>query len=88
MTTEVLDLEKVHAWLEEKWEGPKTCPISGGRNWSIATEFVEFRPYSGGELVLGINVYPQVLVTCTECGYALTFSAFKMGLLSRIKGEH
>ena len=88
MTTEVFDTVKVQAWLEENWKEPKTCPILGGRSWSIANEFVEFRPYSGGEVVLGINVYLQVLVTCTECGYVITFSAFQMGLLSRTKGEH
>jgi len=83
MVTEALDTAKVVAWLNEKWDGDKKCPISGDNSWSISKDILVSLPYSRGGLTLGGNQYPLVLVTCTECGYVMTFSAMIMGLVGQ-----
>lgn len=81
------DREAARKWLNEKWEGNKLCPVSGHNDWTLANELVEVRPFSGGGFVVGGNVYPHVMLTCSECGYTLLFSAVRMGLLKKEESD-
>lgn len=58
------------------------CAVCGARNWEIHSE-LSFFPMLDPEYKTPIEgkVYPVVLVVCTSCYNALSFSAMKMGLL-------
>ena len=81
-----VNLDAARAWLSEKWTESNQCPISGHNSWSISADIVQpatspstmISPTQG--LMLGGRAYPLVMVTCTECGYAMFFNAVVMGL--------
>ncbi len=56
------------------------CSACGARSFQLVEHVVEYRPFSGGSLRLGGVVYPIVMLTCTNCGHFLTFSALKVGV--------
>jgi C4-type Zn-finger protein len=69
---------KVAAWIESHAKG--RCPVCGNANWHLAADFVEIRPHYDN-VFLGGKVYPQVLLSCSNCAYALMFNAVMIGVL-------
>jgi hypothetical protein len=89
MTTQrkTLDKAKAKAALEEVWKDA-VCPFSGHKEWAIADDFVEMRPYYGGDFVVGEgNIYPAVMVVCAGCGHMALFSAVRLGLLGKEESD-
>ncbi len=82
-----VDKANVQEWLQEKWTGLKTCPISGDNNWTIGDYLVQPMTYSAGGLTLGGPGYPMVMVICSTCGYTVFFNAVMMRLLEDSGGE-
>ena len=78
---EKLDKEKAIAWLNERWQGNKLCPICTNNSWSVSDDLVEIRPYKGGTLVVGGPLYPLMIVTCNTRGHTLLFNAIVAGLV-------
>jgi len=71
-------VQKVFAWIAEKWKGPRQCPICAQERWSVQ-ELMSRLPTVSQES--GINLargYPQILVICENCGYTLSFNAIVM----------
>ena len=81
-----VDKNAVQAWLQQKWTGEASCPVSGDNNWIIADDFVQPMKYSAGGLTIGGRGYPLVMVVCRTCGYTLFINAIIMGLLGDERG--
>lgn len=81
-----VDKKAVQKWLQQKWTGPASCPISGDNNWTVADDFVQPMKYSTGGLSIGGRGYPLVMVVCSTCGYTLFLNAIVMGLLGDKRG--
>ncbi len=79
--TEPQDLDqRAMEWLNERWQGQKTCPVCRNNKWQLGG-LVELRPYTGGSLVIGGGVFPVLQVICENCGNTLLFNALVAGLL-------
>ncbi len=73
-------LEAFNNWLQKNRFTLPNCPISKKANWSLAEHTVEFRPYTGGGLVVGGSVYPALMLICNDCGYTMFINAAIAGL--------
>ena len=62
----------------------KPCPMCGVRAWQVA-EIVTLFPFAGGDLIVGGNSVPVLLVACTSCTYLAPFSAVRLGLVGARK---
>lgn len=87
-----VDGTKVIQWLEKHWQSPtrtgRACLVCGQTKWTIARDFTWMATVgSGGNLQLGGDYYPFVLVICTTCGNTLAFNAKIIGLLPSTKRE-
>lgn len=69
-------------FLNEKWHGT-TCPLCGGREWTVSEEIFELREFNDGNMVIGGNskILPVIPVTCKNCGNTVFISAISTGLL-------
>lgn len=57
------------------------CPSCKQQNFAIADHLVSANVFTpDGGLMLGGATYPQFLVTCTNCGHVLHYSAVMAGL--------
>jgi hypothetical protein len=82
------DLAAVVAWFEKHWKGEKSCPVCGTSQWAVAKDFVHAPIWTPqGGTFLGVGAYPLVMITCTVCAYAITFSAVRMGLIPKVRGN-
>ena len=76
------DLEKIHAWLDQKFKNPN-CPFCSENNWEIER--------SSGYLVSGSfgtgRAYPYVLIVCNNCGYTHFLNSISMKLRIGIPGR-
>ena len=79
--------ERIAAFLNEKWQGRKNCPICQNNKWEISDKPAELREYSQGGLVVGGPVYPLVVLTCRVCGHTLLFNAIVMDVVEKEKSE-
>jgi len=82
-----VDKSKVQAWLQEKWTGLKTCPVSGDNNWIIADDLLQPMIHASGGLRVGGRGYPLVMLICRTCGYTMFLNAVLMGLLDSSSGD-
>ena len=73
------DRENVRRWLGSYWAGSWVCPVSRHTDWQLADHLVRLPAWSpagpGSES-------PSVLLTCTACGYRMTFDAVLMGIVA------
>lgn len=72
--------EKIDAWLRTRWPHNYKCPICQSENWTLAEHFVELRTFSGGALMVGGPVYPNVLIISVPCGYSVLMNAGGTGI--------
>jgi len=77
------DRQKVVAWLNEQWGGPKVCPVCGHNDWAILERVWEAREYRKGGLVVGGEILPLISIMCNVCGYTMMFNAIAVGLVER-----
>jgi len=70
------------AWLATHWTKNADCPICGSNSYSVSDKLVYPVTYVGRAVLTEGNVYPQLLVTCTICGYVHHFNAVVMSILS------
>jgi|GEM_PF-800813 len=75
--------EKVAAFLNQKWQGAKTCPICDSNDWEISDKPAELREFSRGGLSVGGPVYPLVVLTCRVCAHTLLFNGIVLGVVSK-----
>ena len=75
-------LETILAKIQEKWKGPRSCPICTTDNWTLASHVTS--PVrlagSGGSFQLGGRAYPSMQVVCTNCGFVHHFNLVVLGL--------
>ena len=58
------------------------CPFSGHSLWNLVPHVVELHPFQRGGMQLPPpTVTPVVMLTCSGCGYTLSFSATSLGLV-------
>lgn len=78
---------RILLWLQEKsQDGKGSCPFCGFASWIVAPELVQPWPYGIGNTSLPapsprMTAYPQVMVTCSNCGNTLYFNALITGTL-------
>jgi len=83
-----VDVDKIKAWLEINWVGPKKCPICKNSNWNISENACELKPYSGNDPSGSGPIYPTVAITCLKCGHILLFNAIVAGVIDeKVKKE-
>ena len=71
--------EKTKQFINLKWLTPKMCPICGNPNLGLIEEIVEIRPFNGGNIVVGGELFPYNVIVCSNCGYTIFFNAIKTG---------
>ena len=75
------ELDKIVAWLTEKIPQPHLCPSCRHNNWDVGQFLIQPTTLgAGGNILLGGIGYPQVLLTCTNCGHTLMYNSVLMGL--------
>jgi len=77
-----IENKKSLAWLNDKWQGLKICPVCKNNNWNVSERPVELREFHGGGLTIGGPIYPLLAVTCQVCGNTILFNAIVAGLVS------
>jgi len=79
--TEMSQAQKdhVHAWIQNKWTGPKECPICGVEQWERSDHIFMSPAVNGGNVFLTAGpIYPFVMLICKNCGYTHLFNALVM----------
>jgi predicted nucleic-acid-binding Zn-ribbon protein len=76
-----IDITKGVDWLNNKWDGPKICPVCKSNNWNVSERPVELREFHRGGLTIGGPIYPLLAVTCQVCGNTILFNAIVAGLV-------
>jgi hypothetical protein len=74
-------IDSFNDWLQSTGYRLPACPISRGKNWSVAEHIVEFRQYQGGHFSSVGSVYPAVMIICQDCGYTIFVNAALIGLV-------
>lgn len=78
------DIDKVKAWLTEKWpEDRHECEICGQNHWGVEGHVVAPITLQGYKIQLGGTIYPYVPITCSNCGNTKFLNAALMGLSSK-----
>lgn len=67
--------------LGEKWQGNKQCPICQNNTWGISDKLAELREFHHGDIIMGGQVYPLIVLSCKVCGYIHLFNAILAGLI-------
>lgn len=74
--------QKALKWLEEKWpKAKRQCEICGNEHWTLAGDLITPLAFSAGNINLGGNSYPSVLLLCSSCGNSKVFNAVIMKIL-------
>lgn len=68
------------SWLDSHWTQPRTCPVCGGNQWSVAQTF-DLREFEGGSIIIGLGseVLPVTPISCKSCGYLFFMDASVAG---------
>ena len=73
----------VLAWLEKRWEQPKTCPVCGRAAWDVQRQLGAILVSApGGGLQLDQS-FPCVVAVCRNCAFMLLFNAVRMGIVAK-----
>lgn len=72
---------RLQEWVKNKARGGPTCPVCGHTSWHAHSEFVELRPFAGGNLMFGGIIIPAVLLVCTTCSNMLLINALGTGIM-------
>ena len=73
--------EKMDAHLK-KIGFKSSCPICSGKKWNVAG-ITAAPTIEDDKMLKPEETFPVVSVFCDECGYMITFSAVKAGVLSQ-----
>lgn len=74
------DIEKVTAWLGEKFKPALLCPVCRQNQW-ILGEYLTILPTAPkAQAILGGPSYPHIVLTCGNCANTLLLSAVKIGV--------
>ena len=69
-------------WLQDHWSGVKICSVCQKNQWIAGEHLVTTTKISKkGDILLGGETYPLVLLTCGNCGNTLSFNARVMKLM-------
>lgn len=78
----VQELEAFQKWLQDHWSGSKVCPVCQKNQWIVGEHVVTTIKISNkGDILLGGETYPLVLLVCGNCGNTLSFNARVMRLM-------
>lgn len=82
MNMKKADSNEIINFLNTKWSGV-SCPLCGGREWSVTDKFFELREFQDGNIIIGGNsaITPVIPVTCKNCGNTVLINAITTGLL-------
>ncbi len=77
----MFDKEKALKWLDEKWpKNKRACEICGTSQWSLSSDLITPMIFNAGNLSIGGNSYPQLMVICNNCGNTKYINTVVMGL--------
>ena len=81
------DIAIIKRWMGEKWKDAK-CSICKVNSWHIGAHMVAapISPKSGG-MIIGEDVYPQIMMICTNCAHTVYFNAVILGVAEGGKEE-
>ena len=77
----VAQKQKFADWMGSKAPLIGKCSLCGDRRWTVLDHLIEFRPYAGGNMILGGMTYPHVGIICENCGHSEFVNAVVCGLV-------
>lgn len=57
------------------------CPLCKGVGWNAADEVMQLTPFSGKKVIMGGDIMPILVISCSHCGYTYLFNAISAGVL-------
>lgn len=73
-------IRKARQWLVSKCPEFK-CPLCGSKAVEVHERVVELRTFNLGKLVIGGDVFPNILVICEQCGCSTLINAIMAGVI-------
>ena len=77
-----VDHQKFDKWMSRKGIRSLQCSCCGKTKWKVDQNLMEVRPFAGGNMVIGGNVYLYVAVRCDNCSNTKFFNAAVMDDIS------
>ena len=78
------EMQKAMAWLEKKTKLPRRrhpkCEMCGSQSWEVVGYIVTPMSYGKG-LAAKDGAYPQIMVSCDNCGNTKYFRAVQIGIV-------
>jgi len=74
-------------WMNSRAPLIGKCGLCGHREWAIASDILEVRPFHGGGLAIGGSVYPYIGVVCQHCGNTHFVNAVISNVLQETKSD-
>jgi predicted nucleic-acid-binding Zn-ribbon protein len=76
--------KKISEAIQKKWvHNTLLCDICNSKAWEMSDELVVPLTFKSGGVSVGGTAYPQVLITCTNCGNTRYFNAVVIGALKK-----
>ena len=63
--------------IAQLWKGSKECEICGEEKWSLADNIFSITQFASTETEK--QMYPVVVLTCSNCGNSKFFNAMSLG---------
>ena len=83
----MLNRDAILKWLDQKWpQYKRACEICSNINWGISDDLVTPIIFNSGNIAIGGNSYPQLMVICNTCGNTKYFNTVVMGITVPPKG--
>lgn len=81
--------KKAIDWLEARWnKNNRNCDFCGSNSWVLSQDIVtNLLINADGNISLGGQTYPQIMLICKNCGNTKYFNAVIMGLMEEKKAE-
>lgn len=67
--------------LNKKWTQPKECECCGMKSWQMSNNVVSPNTANNDSIAIGGLVFPQITVTCVNCGNTKYFNAIVLGII-------
>jgi len=82
MESNNLDIEKLLAFLNDKWKEHK-CGVCGHFSWDVTNKLFQLSEFNKSHVLVGgkKSYVPLIPVTCDNCGNTLLLSAMIAGLV-------
>lgn len=78
------DKAKAKAYVESKMLGALVCPVCKNQGWCVSDSLLWLMPMSSSSVLSfsSKEIYPQLPIICTTCGYTFFMNAVMAGLVA------